>query len=104
VFITVCVVAAVRSNLEVLLKCQTLSDNLSALHLCSLIKSLPLWGNYCIGVHFPKASLANYGHKFSWTLLVMTELGSKRTPDKVKTLECCCGDGQMQKSVTNGQK
>ncbi len=37
------------------------------------------------GVRFPKASLANYGDKSHWTLLVMTELASivvfgKRTP------------------------
>ncbi len=38
------------------------------------------------GVRFPKASLANYGGKSHWTLLVMTELATivafgKRTPD-----------------------
>ncbi len=37
------------------------------------------------GVRFPKASLANYGRKFHWTLLVTTELATmlafgKRTP------------------------
>ncbi len=38
-------------------------------------------------VHFPKASLANYGRWFRWTLLVMTELVAivafgKRTPEQ----------------------
>ncbi len=45
----------------------------------------------CPGVRFPKASLANYGGKSHWTLLVTTELATivafgKRTP--VQDFKC----------------